>query len=71
MRNPQTPLSSREEAALNSLQQQWGPDKKFTREMAVDQLKDSTFERAEAEDLIDQLLQKGYLYEVDNHLQIT
>lgn len=71
MRDPQTPLSSREETALDSLQQQLGPDKKFTRGMAVDQLETAAFERPEADDLIDQLLQKGYLYEVDNHLQIT
>jgi hypothetical protein len=66
MRNPPTPLSPREQAALDRLKQ-WvdGRDDPKPRETVIEHLTDGEFECAQADRLIDQLLLKGYCYECD------
>ncbi|MDS0243165.1 MULTISPECIES: hypothetical protein [unclassified Haloferax] len=71
MRNPQTPLSPLEQEAFDRLEQQFDSGDNFERETALIQLKYAEFEREEATELIEQLLLKGYLYEVDEGLRIT
>jgi hypothetical protein len=65
-RNPPTPLSPRERAALDRLEQ-WvdGRDDPRPREAMITHLTDGDFERAEADRLIAHLLLKGYLYDAD------
>jgi hypothetical protein len=66
MKNPPTPLSPREQAALD-LFTQWidGRDDPKAREAVVARLTAGDFERDEADRLIDRLLSKGYCYEHD------
>lgn len=72
MRNPPTPLSPNEEAALERLQQDYEPvSDSFPREIAIDHLGDIDVDIDTAHKLLDRLLSKGYLYEVDNELRIT
>jgi hypothetical protein len=65
-KNPPTPLSPREQAALDRLEQ-WvdGPDDANPRETVLEYLTDRKFEHDEANRLLDQLLLKGYCYECD------
>jgi ABC-type sugar transport system substrate-binding protein len=64
--NPPTPLSPRERAALDRLEQ-WveGRDDAKAREAVITHLTDGDFDRAEAERLLDNLLSKGYCYELE------
>ena len=64
--NPPTPLTPREQAALDRFEQ-WvnGRDDPKARERVIEHLTAGEFEREEADRLIDQLLSKGYLYEHD------
>jgi hypothetical protein len=73
MENSRTPINSREEAALDHLEQYLdtaGEDVTLTREEAVSHLMDQGIERPDARAHIKQLLLKGYLYEVDDELRI-
>ncbi|WP_332900368.1 hypothetical protein [Haladaptatus sp. CMSO5] len=70
MRNSRTPLSPREQDAFEQLEAyvETGGNEVVTRAVAVDYLTTTRFERADARDLLEQLLLKGYLYEVDDEL---
>ena len=73
MRNSRTPISSSEETALDYLKQYvdvTADDESVTREDAVAHLMDQGVERADARTHIEQLLLKGYLYEVNEELRI-
>ncbi|WP_458190691.1 hypothetical protein [Haladaptatus sp. NG-WS-4] len=73
MENSRTPINSSEEAALDHLEQyvdSAGTDEILTREDAVAHLMDQGIERADARAHIEQLLLKGYLYEVDDELRL-
>jgi hypothetical protein len=66
MRNPPTPLTPREQAALDRFEQ-WvnGRDDPKPRTAVIGHLTDGEFEQDEADRLVDHLLSKGYLYEAD------
>ena len=73
MENSRTPINSSEEAALDHLEQYLDAaddDGTLTREDAVAHLIDQGVERADARAHIEQLLLKGYLYEVDDELRL-
>jgi hypothetical protein len=73
MENSRTPINSSEEAVLAHLEQYLdttGDDETLTRETAVAHLAQQEFERPEAQTHIEQLLLKGYLYEVEEELRI-
>lgn len=72
MHNSSTPLSPREEDALERLESHYETiqDNRVTRQMAVDHLTSSGFESADAHNCVQQLILKGYLYEVDEELRI-
>jgi len=73
MENSRTPPTSSEEAALDHLEQYFDAaddDKTPTREDAVAHLIDQGNERADARAHIEQLLLKGYLYEVEDELRL-
>ncbi|WP_101295968.1 hypothetical protein [Halegenticoccus soli] len=73
MENSRTPINSSEEAALDHLEQyvdRARTDKTLTCEDAVAYLMDQGIERADARAHIEQLLLKGYLYEVDDELRL-
>lgn len=73
MGNSRTPINSSEEAVLDHLEQYLdtaGDDETLTREAAVAQLTEQGFERPDARAHIEQLLLKGYLYEVGDKLRI-
>lgn len=73
MENSRTPINSSEEAALDHLEQYLdttGEDESLTQEDAVAHLMEQNVERADARAHIEQLLLKGYLYEVDDELRI-
>lgn len=72
MRNPQTPLAQTEEAALEHLRQDYEPvSDSFSRNTAVRKLGEIDIEPDSAENVLDHLLLKGYLYAVDDDLHIT
>ncbi len=73
MVNSRTPITSSEEAALDHLEQYLntvGDDEPLTREDAVAHLVEQGVERADARAHIEQLLLKGYLYEVHDELRL-
>ncbi|WP_254532813.1 hypothetical protein [Natrinema gelatinilyticum] len=73
MGNSRTPITSSEEAALNHLEQYFNAaddDETLTQEDAVDYLMEQGIERADARAHIEQLLLKGYLYEVEDELRL-
>lgn len=73
MENSRTPITSSEEATLNHLEQYvdaLGDGESLTQEDAVAYLVEQGSERADARAHIEQLLLKGYLYEVDDELRI-
>ena len=73
MENSRTPINSSEEAALDHLEQYFdraGTDETLTREDAVNHLMEQGVERADARAHIEQLLLKGYLYEVEDELRL-
>jgi hypothetical protein len=72
MRNPQTPLSPREETAFERLRDVVGQDDDgCQRDTAVDALVARGFDDDEAVHLIEQLLLKGYLYAVHDDVRLT
>lgn len=73
MRNPQTPLSPGEEDALDQLKayfERVGDDEFITRAIAVRYLVSNGLEQSNANDYIQQLVLKGYLYEVGEELRV-
>jgi hypothetical protein len=62
--NPPTPLTPREQAALDRFAE-WvnGRDDPKPRHAVIEQLTAGKFEHDEANRLVDHLLSKGYLYE--------
>lgn len=73
MSNSRTPLSPADRDALEQLEayvKTAGDETVLTRETAVAHLVEGEFEQAEARERIEQLLLKGYLYEVDEELRI-
>lgn len=71
--NSRTPINSCEEAALNHLEQYLDTtrdDDPLTREDVVAHRMDQGVERADARAHIEQLLLKGYLYEINGELQL-
>ena len=71
MRNPPTPLSPREQDALDYLEDSHGFEEPFSYNTAIDELTNAEFYTDEAQRLIEQLLLKGYLYEVNDQLRLT
>ena len=73
MRNQRTSLSPTERDTLEQLEQYvdaTGDEEIVTRDDAVAYLRESGYERVEAIERIEQLLLKGYLYEVDDDVRI-
>ncbi|MFC4360302.1 hypothetical protein ACFO0N_20340 [Halobium salinum] len=72
MENSRTPLTSSEEAALDHLERylDTADDEVPTREGAVVYLMEQDIERADARAYVEQLLLKGYLYEVEDELRL-
>lgn len=73
MESSRTPINSSEEAALDYLEQYvdaTGDDEGVAREAAVTHLVEQGITRADARAHIEQLLLKGYLYEVNDELRI-
>ena len=73
MVNSRTPITANEEAVLDHLEQHLamaGDDATFTQEDAVAYLLEQGVERADARAHIEQLLLKGYLYEVHDELRL-
>lgn len=67
-----TPITSEEEAALDNLKRHLdalGDDERLTREDAVAYLTERGIEPADARTHVEQLLLKGYLYEVHDELR--
>jgi hypothetical protein len=71
MRNSSTPLTPSQQAALELITQGIDDDEMISHDAAVDLLTNGGFERPEAEDLLEQLLLKGYVYESTNGLRLT
>ncbi len=59
------------EEALTYLRARFDPDESFTYEQAKHVLQMHDMESALADDLLETLLLRGYLYEVDDELRIT
>jgi hypothetical protein len=73
MENSRTPINSSEEAVLEFLERYldtMGDDETLTREAAITHLVKQDFGRPDAQAHIEQLLLKGYLYEVNGELRI-
>lgn len=73
MQNQRTSLSPTERDTLEQLEQYvdaTGDEEIVTRDDAVAYLRESGYERVEAIERIEQLLLKGYLYEVDDDVRI-
>jgi hypothetical protein len=72
MGNSRTPINASEKAVLEHLEQylDTADDEMLTKEDAVAYLVAQDFERPDARAHIDQLLLKGYLYEVGEELRI-
>jgi hypothetical protein len=73
MENSRTPINASEKAVLAHLEQYLdtaGDDETLTREAAIAHLAQQEFERPDARAHIEQLLLKGYLYEVEEELRI-
>lgn len=73
MRNPRTPIGAGERDVLEHLEAYVdanADDESLTRETAVTYLTEQGFGRVEASDRVEQLLLKGYLYEVGEDLRI-
>jgi len=73
MENSRTPITPSEETALDYLEEYHdatGDDLPLTREDSIAHLIDEGIERADARTHIEQLLLKGYLYEVEDELRL-
>ncbi len=66
-----TPLTSLEKEALNHLYSNFGSDESFTYNQAYRCLQKHEMEQLLAEDLLEALLLRGYLYKVNGNLRIT
>ncbi|WP_458210977.1 hypothetical protein [Haladaptatus sp. NG-SE-30] len=66
-----TPLSPMAEEALTYLRRHFEPDASFTYEQAKQELQTHDMEPGLADDLLETLLLRGYLYNVDDELRIT
>jgi len=72
MGNAETPITPGERAVLEQLEeylQETDPER-LTREAALSCLTEQGLGRTEASNRVDQLLLKGYLYEVNDELRI-
>lgn len=73
MSNSRTPLGPTNRKVLHHLEECVGAlddDATLTHETAIDCLTDGEFEHTEATQQIEQLLLKGYLYEVDEEIRV-
>ena len=73
MGNSRTPINASEKAVLEHLEEYLDSSDEgegLTRKEAVAHLVEQDFERPDARTYIDQLLLKGYLYEVNEELRI-
>jgi len=73
MPNSRRPIAPAEENVLDHLEaylEELGETDSLTREPAITYLADQGIEPADARDIIEQLLLKGYLYEVDSKIRI-
>lgn len=66
-----TPLAPMAAEALTHLDANFEPDEAFTYEQATQVLRVHDIERVIVDDLLEILLLRGYLFEVDNKLRIT
>lgn len=66
-----TPLSSMAEEALVYLRRRFESDESFTYEQATRVLQSHDIEHLLADDLLETLLLRGYLYEVGDELRLT
>ena len=66
-----TPLSPMAKEALEHLRDSFASDESFTYEQAAQVLQSHDLEPLLVDDLLETLLLRGYLYEVDNTLRIT
>lgn len=66
-----TSLSPMAEETLTHLRGRFEPEESFTYEQAKHVLQSHDMESALADDLLETLLLRGYLYEVDDELRIT
>ncbi|WP_458210917.1 hypothetical protein [Haladaptatus sp. NG-SE-30] len=66
-----TSLSPMAEEALSHLRSNFASDESFTYEHAKDVLRRHDMESVLADDLLETLLLRGYLYEVGDDLRIT
>ena len=73
MRNSRRPIAPAEEDVLDHLEaylEDLDAVDPLTRETAITYLEDHGVNPADARDIIEQLLLKGYLYEVDDEIRI-
>jgi len=73
MRNSRRPIAPAEEDVLDYLEaylEELSETDSLTRETAITYLADQGIEPVDARDIIEQLLLKGYLYEVDDEIRI-
>lgn len=70
-RNDRTQLSPSATDALETLDEPIDRAEGLTREEATTVLTDEGVDSVDADALLDELLSKGYLYAVDDHLYVT
>jgi hypothetical protein len=73
MANSRRPIAPAEENVLDHLEvylEELGDTDPLTRETAITYLEDQGIKPADARDIIEQLLMKGYLYEVGEEIRI-
>ena len=73
MANSRRPIAPAEENVLDHLEaylEEVGDTDPLTRETSITYLEDHGIKPADARDIIEQLLLKGYLYEVDDEIRI-
>ena len=70
-RNDRTQLSPAATDALDTLREPVDRAEGLTREEAATVLTDDGFDSVDADVFLDELLSKGYLYAVDDHLYVT
>jgi len=70
-RNDRTQLSAAATDALEIIQEPIDQAEGLTREEAATVLTDNEFNAVDADVFLDELLSKGYLYAVDDHLYVT
>ncbi|WP_283402369.1 hypothetical protein [Halorubrum sp. DM2] len=73
MANSRRPIVPAEEDVLDHLEaylEELGDTDQLTREMAITYLAEQAIRPADARDIIEQLLLKGYLYEVGDEIRI-